>query len=467
MPTPKKKIAIGGISTECSTYSSLIQKEHDFQSIKNDSLLDLVNFPFEDYNIVVKPIFFKKSVPGGPIDQDFYIKVRNQFLTRLKNEYPLDGVLLIMHGAMFVNGLEDPEGDWIEKTRETLGEECIISVSFDLHGQITNRIVKNIDSFCAFRTAPHIDVKETYFRSAKILSKALSGGKKPKVVWSPIPLLVSGEMSSTFIEPCKSLYQSLYDLDKKKGILDANLMIGYIWADTKRATASAVITCTDKKNGAKICNQLAKSYWEKRYDLKFDMPTGKIDDAIKWLPSTFSIIADSGDNPTAGGIGDRADILEQIIIKKLQNIIIAGIASPKTYSILKSANKVVPFEIGGMLGGGGPRLKLTPEKLYIKNDCAIVDLLGITLVITKYRRPFHYLKDFKQLDININDYRLLVVKSGYLSPELKETTCNAFMVLSSGAVNQDIDSLKNHNRPTPTFPFQKNITFEPNTKYKI
>ncbi len=467
MRAPRKKIAIGGISTECSTYSSLIQKEHDFQSIENDAILELVDFPFEDYNIIVKPIFFKKSVPGGPIDQDFYIKIRKQFLISLKNEYPLDGVMLLMHGAMFVNGLEDPEGDWIEATRKTVGEDCLISVSFDLHGQVTDRIVENIDSFCAFRTAPHIDIKETYFRSAKILSKALSGSEKPKVVWSPIPLLVSGEMSSTFIEPCKSLYQSLDNLDKKKGILDSNLMVGYVWADTKRATASAVITCTDKENGAIICNQLAKSYWEKRYDLKFDMPAGNIDDAFKWLPNTFSIIADSGDNPTAGGIGDRADILESILRKNLQNVIIAGIASPNTYNKLNSANKVIPFNIGGMLGGGGPKLKLKPERLYIKNNCAIVDVSGITLVITKYRRPFHYLNDFKQLNININDYKLLVVKSGYLSSELKETTANTFMVLSNGAVNQDIDSLKNHNRPVPTFPFQKKMTFEPNTRVKI
>jgi len=60
-----------------------------------------------------------------------------------------------------------------------------------------------------------------------------------------------------------------------------------------------------------------------------------------------------------------------------------------------------------------------------------------------------------------------VVKSGYLSSELKETTANTFMVLSNGAVNQDIDSLKNHNRPVPTFPFQKKMTFEPNTRVKI
>tara|TARA_Y100001970_G_scaffold294222_1_gene448758 strand:- start:7910 stop:9307 length:1398 start_codon:yes stop_codon:yes gene_type:complete len=463
MKRVRKKIAIGGISTECSTYSSLIQKESDFKTIENKSILDLVDFPFDQYNISVKPVFIKKSVPGGPVDADFYKTVKTQFINSLKSESPLDGVLLIMHGAMFVNGLEDPEGDWIEATRKTVGKDCIISVSFDLHGQVTNKIIKNINSFCAFRTAPHIDIKETYFRSAKILSDALVGGEKPKVVWSAIPLLVSGEMSSTFVEPCRSLYKSLDNLNKKKGILDANLMIGYIWADTKRATAAAVITCTDRNRGAKICDQLAMSYWGKRNNLDFDMPSGKIKDALKWLPNSFSIIADSGDNPTAGGIGDRADILKVILNEKLQKVIVAGIASPKTYNKLKSANKLTPFKIGGMLGGGGPTLHLEPEKLYIKNDCAIVNISGITLVITKYRRPFHFLNDFRELNIDINNYKLLIVKSGYLSPELKKITSNSFMVLSHGAVDQNIASLENKNRPVPTFPFQKNMSFEPNT----
>ena len=35
MQAHRKKIAIGGISTECSTYSSLIQTEDDFESIEN------------------------------------------------------------------------------------------------------------------------------------------------------------------------------------------------------------------------------------------------------------------------------------------------------------------------------------------------------------------------------------------------------------------------------------------------
>ena len=62
----------------------------------------------------------------------------------------------------------------LRPVRKEVGPKCIISVSFDLHGQMTNQIISNIDAFAAFKTAPHIDVKETYQRSSVMLCKALN-----------------------------------------------------------------------------------------------------------------------------------------------------------------------------------------------------------------------------------------------------------------------------------------------------
>ena len=50
------------------------------------------------------------------------------------------------------------------------------------------------------------------------------------------------------------------------------------------------------------------------------MNAGSISVILKNLPNDFLIIADSGDNPTAGGVGDRADILQQIINYDLKNV---------------------------------------------------------------------------------------------------------------------------------------------------
>ena len=39
---------------------------------------------------------------------------------------------------------------------------------------------------------------------------------------------------------------------------------------------------------------------------------------MAWISKDFSIIADSGDNPTAGGVGDRAEHTERGIKAKDQ-----------------------------------------------------------------------------------------------------------------------------------------------------
>ena len=79
-----KKIAIGGIITECSSYSPLYQKESDFTVVRGQELLDLVDFPFADYNLEAQPIFFSKSVPGGPIESQYFSQLKEQFVNIIK-----------------------------------------------------------------------------------------------------------------------------------------------------------------------------------------------------------------------------------------------------------------------------------------------------------------------------------------------------------------------------------------------
>ena len=157
-------------------------------------------------------------------------------------------------------------------------------------------------------------------------------------------------------------------------------------------------------------------------------------------------------------MGDRADGLEAVLSKKIENVLFAGIASESAYNELQKGNK---FNIGGDLGGGGPNLELNADEVYFEEQCSIVKVQNITLILSKRRRPFHDLSDFNNLRLNLQDYRLLVVKSGYLSPDLQSLSCPSFMALSNGAVNQDLKNIENHHRNRPTFPFQKFNEFVP------
>ncbi|MDS9469117.1 M81 family metallopeptidase [Paracoccus sp. MBLB3053] len=452
------RVAIGGLHTECSTYSPLLQVASDFARSEGSALLDLAGVDHEWRGIEPVPIFHDRSIPGGPVSPEVFTAQCDEFCDRLADALPLDGVLLIMHGAYFVPGIDDPEGEFVERIRMIVGTHAIISSAWDLHGQISERIVNAIDAFAAFRTAPHVDQRETKARAARMLLDALHGGPRPLVVRVPIPLLVSGEMSSTYVEPCRSLYAALPEYDQKQGICDANLMIGYVWADSPRATAAAVVTCTDPDAGRAVARDIAHAYWSVREALLPDMISAPLDRLLDELDGP-TILADSGDNPTAGAVGDRADVLEALLRRgwgsgTVRKAILAGIAAPRAVAALRlGASKVT---IGGELGGGGPQVTIRPETVRFSKTEAIATLGGIDVVLTERRRPFHYLADFASLGLDPHGIHLLVVKSGYLSPDLRNLQMAQVMALTDGAVSQDLAMLENLHRHRPTWPFQQN-----------
>ena len=276
-----------------------------------------------------------------------------------------------------------------------------------------------------------------------------------------MPLLVPGEMSSTFVEPCAGLYAALPGFDARPGVLDANLMIGYVWADSPRATAAAVVTGTDEGAAQSAANDIAASFWASRDRLDFDMETTSLAEAIDRLTGAGpAILADSGDNPTAGGVGDRADVLAALLDPgTFPGTVFAGIADPEAFAALSDGAGI--FDIGGTLGGGGPRLSLPADSVDIRHDCAVTRTRGLTVVISRRRRPFHNFSDFEALGIDLDATPLLVVKSGYLSPDLRTLPRRQIMALTGGAVCQDLQGLENRHRPRPTWPFQKDMDWSP------
>ena len=115
------------------------------------------------------PTLFASAVPGAPVERKTYDTLKSEFLGRLRELLPLDGLYLPMHGAMYVEGMLDAEGDWIAAARQVVGDRCLITASYDLHGNISRRVIDNLDMLSAFRTAPHIDREETHKRACDML----------------------------------------------------------------------------------------------------------------------------------------------------------------------------------------------------------------------------------------------------------------------------------------------------------
>jgi microcystin degradation protein MlrC len=206
----RPRIAFGGIQIECSTYGHNLTRLIDFRVRRGQALADDPFFaPLKTYPWPFQPTLLASAVPGDPVERGTYGQLKAEFLDRLKSMLPLDGVYLAMHGAMYVDGMEDAEGDWIGSTRELVGKDCLITASFDLHGSLSRRIIDNLDMLSAFRTAPHIDREETMRRACDMLVNCLNRHIRPTIVWAPIPVLLPGERTSTGYEPAKHLWAQL------------------------------------------------------------------------------------------------------------------------------------------------------------------------------------------------------------------------------------------------------------------
>ncbi|MGO7971540.1 M81 family metallopeptidase [Rhizobium ruizarguesonis] len=468
------RIAVGGIHTECSTYNPVLNEEKDFRVLRGEALLAAPYFAFlRDYDAEFLPTIHARAIAGGPVSRATYEAFKGEFLERLKPLLPLDGLYLAMHGAMYVEGMEDAEGDWISAARALVGADCTVSASYDLHGNVTQRIIDALDIYSTYRTAPHIDVEETMRRSVSMLVKSLKTGLRPTLLWAPIPVVLPGERTSTVDEPAKSLYEMLPGIDAIDCVWDASLMVGYVWADEPRATAAAIMTGTNRAVLEREAKGLAKAYWDAREDFVFGCETGSVEECVERAIASSTapvVLAESGDNPTGGGVGDRADVLAELIARDATGVVFAGIADKAATEACYAAGigAELDLSVGASLDTKGSKpvhgrfsVKFLHETSDPTDRQAVVSVSGIDLVLSAKRRPYHNIVDFTRLGLDPHQAKIIVVKSGYLSPELAPIANPNLMALSTGVVDQFVERLPRLRKQRPTYPFDKDFAFEP------
>lgn len=470
------RVAVGGLHTECSTYNPVLMRKADFRVLRGAAILAHPEFGMlAAYPFTWVPTLHARAVPGGPIARATYEAFKEEFLLGLRDAMPLDGLYLAMHGACFVEGMQDVEGDWIAAARRVVGEACPIAASYDLHGNVSQRVIDAIDMFAAYRTAPHIAVEATKRRAIGMLAGVLSSGAMPHVRWVPVPVLLPGERTSTEDMPARGLYAELPAIDARPGITDASVMVGYVWADEPRATAAVVMTGTDDTAMDAAALRLAQAYWDAREDFAFGSRAGDLSECLDWADAAQTapvILADSGDNPTAGGVGDRADVLAALLARGARDVLVVGIADlPATEACYRAGMGArLALSVGATLDPAGSAPVRADADVVFLLDAegaerqSVVRIARVTLVLTARRRPFHAIADFSRLGLDPRLVRALVVKSGYLSPELAPIARPSLLALTPGVVDQHVERLAPRLVPRPTFPFDRDFSYRPHVR---
>ena len=484
------RIAIAGLAIESSTFSPALTHEEAFHARVGEDVFSYYPFLFPDSLNKKRakwiPTIRGHALPGGIVTREAYEALVTKTLKMLKKNLPYDGLFFDIHGAMSVVGLDDPEGDFIIRIREVIGKETIISTSMDLHGNVSKRLAQNTDLITCYRLAPHEDALESKKRAVDNLLDRLESGKgKPKYkVWIPVPILLPGEMTSTRIEPGKSLYAKVAPATRQEGIIDAGIWIGYAWADEPRNHAVVMVTGDDKNKVINTAESIANSFWDVRSEFEFVAPTTTFTESIEKAISSNKhpfMISDMGDNPTAGGAGDVTWTLTEILsrpeFKSTKGPLLIYASIPGEEFV----KKAIEIGVGGIIEATAgaaiddrfaPPIKLTGiiEAIDYGDKHAEVEVVvkvgSVHVIVTKKRKPYHKEIDFTRLGLNPRKADIVVVKIGYLVPELYNMRGDWIMALTPGGVDQDLNRLGYKRINRPMFPLDKGME-KPNLKAQL
>jgi microcystin degradation protein MlrC len=297
-----------------------------------------------------------------------------------------------------------------------------------------------------------------------------------------VPVIIPGERGITAAEPLKTLYARLPEIAKQEGLMDASIFVGMPWTDVERAGMSVQVVARDSsyrgKAKAEACS-LAARLWEKRMDLRFDVPACGINEAIQRAldrPEKSVFITDSGDNTTAGAAGDNPGVLEKLLAHGVKSAVFAGIHDPEALRACEKAGagrRVVltlgsrtdprfgkPLRVEGIVEFVTPAGVDEPPGSGSRR-AAVVDVDGIRVVVLATRRSFTSPADFAEVRVDPLASKIVVVKCGYLFQALRDIAPYTIMALTPGYANQNLIGLPYERVRRPIFPLDPDMSWSP------
>ena len=192
------RIVTGGILHETNSFTPLPTSYADFVHSRDRTRYadeSGVLAPLDTLDLV--PTLVASAGPGGIVERDAYEQLKADILTGIAQALPVDGILLDLHGAMEVAEIGDGETDLIRAVRALVGDQLLIAVSLDLHGNISPALVASANILTAYRTAPHRDAPTTRRRALQLLADAITQRQHPVAAMVKLPLVLPGEAAVT------------------------------------------------------------------------------------------------------------------------------------------------------------------------------------------------------------------------------------------------------------------------------
>lgn len=264
---------------------------------------------FREAGAAVIPTAFVSATAtsGGRVADDVleFVMERVQWYAE-QNEF--DAIYASLHGATCTVSCDDACGKLTDLLRKLAGDKPVVA-SFDLHANITDKVLGNLDAVCGYQTYPHVDFYETGYRAAQRCLDLLEG-RAYKMAAASVPMLVPPAGYTSNEGSFCQLLNWGKEMMAQDTILDFTVFPVQPWLDVPEIASRIIVLARDANTAKGCANLMAQRLAAMGDDMKPELLS--VDEIIDIAERNKSgkpvILSEFADSPNGGCVGDSVAV---------------------------------------------------------------------------------------------------------------------------------------------------------------
>ncbi len=448
----------------------------------------------------VIPTVDARATPSGTVADGAFEAFWTEFANRARPALAtgVDGIFLVLHGAMVTESHADLEGEFLARIRALPGGVDVpIFGVLDLHANVTARMCTLANGLVMYRENPHTDARHAAQRGTALLARCLREGCRAHMEWARPPLVWSPPATGTATDPMQALERWALELERSQpDIWACNVAAGFSFADTPDTGVSLSVVTVGAPGCARPWLEMgAQLAWASRASADVSYPP--VEDVVAGLVAAGRIgpgaargawpviLVEPADNIGAGAPGSGTGILRALVAQGIPNSLVV-INDPA--AVLGLADLPVGGQRRIAMGGLGSKQDAGPVTLDVtlqaRSDgsftledkqshlasmagtriemgaCAVVQGSGVTVLLTSRKTPPFDLGQLRSQGLEPRKFAVIGVKAAVAHRRAYDPIADAsYWVDTPGPCSSNLTRFPWRRLRRPVWPLDRDAPF--------
>jgi microcystin degradation protein MlrC len=413
--------------------------------------------------VEIAPLTWCFANPAGPVQDEAFERISALIcsdLGRALDAGPLDGIYLDLHGAAVSVSFPDAEGELLRRVRAIAGH-LPLTISVDPHCNLTRAMVDLCDAIVPFRTYPHIDMIAAGARAMELLLARIRRGAPFARAFREIDFFIPLNSQCTQLPAMAAVMAERARLAADASIAELGFCFGFPYADFSGCGPALAAYAVTQAAADASADALHRFVLEREASFRLNaLPAAAaVAEAIRRSNSAMKpvVIADTQDNPGAGGHGDTTGLLAELIAQGARGAVFALINDPASAAACHRAGERAKLSL--MLGGVSDGVPLRVDATVLKltdghfvctgpmgrgnhvhhGQTALIEAApGVRVIVVSRKTQAYDQALFRHVGIEPGEAKILVLKSSvYFRADFEPIADSVLVGLAPGPALAD------------------------------